>query len=160
MKIALVTLLSIASFLVINNSARANQIANCALVSGSQSNDIEELVEIDQQTELPFSKAYLSLEDERKMTCDLLNVNAGNWIARIGIPDDSAISVAQVSIYLDDEFSTTTNIFKGQIVELNIDLQNHKKITWHYQINVGEPDYIYFFQWGLFTPEKSESPLI
>ncbi|HYW18191.1 MAG TPA: hypothetical protein VE956_02580 [Nodularia sp. (in: cyanobacteria)] len=150
-KVILTALLSTIFSAILNSPVIANQVSNCTLISGSKSENYEKPISVNNQIELSFSKAYLSTEEERKMSCDLLSFNTDTWIGRIGIPDESKISVAQVSIYLDDEFQTTTTIFKGEIIELKVDLNKHKNITWQYQINVGEADYIYFLQWGFFA---------
>jgi hypothetical protein len=80
---------------------------------------------------------------------EILDSNISIWTGRLGIPDTSSLDTVQLSLYLDGQLQQNTNIFRGNFVDFNIDVTNHKIYSWKYQILQGRCNYVYILRWSL-----------
>jgi hypothetical protein len=152
-KIILSTLLTcsvITSGFLYDKTAIANsKSANCVLVRGDNSDRYEQPISVGRKIEHPISRVYLPSSDERELTCEILDSSATTWTGKLAIPDNSNMEMVQLSIYLDGDLDQKISIFRGNVTELNIDVRNHKNVSFNYKVKQGNGSYLYFLQWDL-----------
>ncbi|MBK1987923.1 hypothetical protein A0J48_010285 [Sphaerospermopsis aphanizomenoides BCCUSP55] len=152
-KIILSTLLTcsvITSGFIYDKTAIVNsKSANCVLVRGEPSYEYENPISVGRKIEHPISWVYLSSSGERELTCEIVDSSATTWTGKLAIPDNSNMEMVQLSIYLDGNLEQKISIFRGNVTELNIDVGNHKNVSFNYKVKQGNGNHLYFLKWDL-----------
>jgi hypothetical protein len=103
---------------------------NCTHVSGDDWEGVNQNISVGLRAFTAHSRLSLSSnrDPQHMNTCEII-VNTGNFKSIYAIPDDSVISGAKITAYLDGKEAISIRISKGEADTLSVNTEGYKSIA-------------------------------